>query len=124
MGKELRIPMWDGLTEQQKKTVMIDDRDAAVLDYYVCKHNERSNTLNILPFDPYEMYDVEDQCVYSLDLNTLKPTDTSYNRTSLSDVLCQQIQRLYPPMKWMQIDSSMTQQDIITYLRDGYSLYK
>ena len=112
--------MWIGLTAEEKSKVMLDSRDSATTDYYECKHNHTDNTLDIVEYDPYDMYSFP--LFYSLDLKTLKPNENSLHEIILSDNLCKEIEMAYPFKKLFRPDYNMDKESFIAAMKEHFGL--
>lgn len=80
IGKEMDIPMWNSLSETERKTIKNSDRDAAATNYYNCVPIlwNGIKLLNFIPHDQYRCgYTRGMQAQYTLNLNTLNPTKNS-----------------------------------------------
>ena len=90
IGKEMNIPMWNSLSETERKKIENSDRDAAATDYYdsVLTIWKGIKLLNFIPHDQYRCgYTCGMQAQYTLNLNTLNPTKNSPIQKKISEDL-------------------------------------
>lgn len=94
IGKEINIPIWNLLSNEEKKNIYLDDRDASATEYYDCVPVIWNDIklLNFIPHDPYICgYTKGMSSIYTLNLNTLNPTKKSPIQTKLSKELCNKL---------------------------------
>lgn len=95
IGKETGIPMWNSLSETERKKIENSDRDAAATDYYDCVPTlwNGIKLLNFIPHDQYRSgYTRGMQAQYTLNLNTLNPTKNSPIQKKISKDLCNKLE--------------------------------
>jgi len=99
--KELNMPMWSSLTQEEKDNIMKNSRDSAPADYYQClivkSEEPKPSLMNIISYDPYcGLLSKGSRSEYTLNLKTKKPTKKSQIQTKLSEGLCDKIIRSIP----------------------------
>ena len=121
IAKELGVPLWLDLTDQEQTRIMKDDRESAPTDYFECKHDALRETLDVIHFDPYDAYPFPK--LYSLDLNTMKPThDCSMATVILSSDLCGRIRVAYPVVKHFYAEKTTDIETVVQALKNGYTV--
>ena len=121
IAKQLGVPLWIDLTDEVRSNIIKHGRDSAPSDYFECKHNASRETLEVVHFDPFDMYSFP--LMYSLDLNTMKPTrDCSLNTAILSEDLCDKIRAIYPVVKWFYADETTDRETVELALTNGYTV--
>ena len=95
IGKELNIPMWNGLSEKEQNKILNEQNESATLNYFQCVPTSFNGIrlFNFLPSNPHHIpcYTHGLRSAYTLNLNTLKPTKNSRSQKLLSDELCRKI---------------------------------
>lgn len=94
IGKFLDIPMWEALSDEEKSSVMSNDRDSAPSDYYVMSLSDFKGLplVNIICYDPYcGLLSRGSQAAYSFNLKTCRPTKNSPIQDQLPKELIKKI---------------------------------